>query len=162
MNLRRTILTLTLVLAAAGAQAATLSVGVRQISEHEQGALLLELVEQGAMDAMFQNGHIVFDLSVDPSAEFYTYLAMDQARRGGAAYAVLFDVSFAVSERRGLYPASVSIRLLNADDEEELLSGTVTAESIERFTDLDSRALAEAVGGAAAEIVVERLAGGQL
>lgn len=160
MKRRRYALTL-LVLAAMGAHAATLSVGVRQVSEHEQGALLIELVEQGAMDAMFQNGHIVFDLSVDPAAEFYTYLAMDQARRGGAAYAVLFDVSFEVSETRGLLPATVAILLFDAEDEQELYAGTFAASSIESFAELDSRALAEAIGTAVAELVVESLAGGQ-
>lgn len=160
MKLRRYILALLLVGLAAGAPAVTLSVGVRQITEHEQAALMVELVEQGVMETMFQSGHIVFDLSVDPAAEFYTYLAMDQSRRGGAGYTVLFDVSFAVSERKGLYPEEIAILLLDADEEEQLFAGTVSSRSVDGFSELDARALAEAIGEAAAGLVVDHLTGG--
>jgi len=149
-----------LIAVSAGLSAETMAIGVRQITPQEQAGQLIELIEQGAMEAMFQSGHIVFDLDIDPAAEFYSYIAMDQSVRGGAGYTVLLDVAFAVNGVKGLYPQRILLSVFDAENQLAVHTSELDARSVDDFPKIDSLALAEVIGGEAARVVSEALAGG--
>jgi hypothetical protein len=137
--------------------AETVAIGVRPDQSVESAGVLTDLVEQGAMDYMFGSGHIVFDLSVDPTNQFYAYLALDQSRRGGARVTVLMDVSFDTVHGKGLLTDAVEFSVLDALSEDVIFEGIVSARDIEDFDDLDPIAIAERVGGLVAHRASESM-----
>ncbi|MFP4375915.1 MAG: hypothetical protein ACLFP4_02625 [Spirochaetales bacterium] len=137
--------------------AETVAVGVRPVENVEFSDRLSDLVEQGAMDYLFGSGHIVFDLSVDPSNQFYSYLALDQSRRGGAAVTILMDVNFDTVAGKGVIAESIELIVLDAISEEILHEGIVSSTVVEDYERLDAETLAERVGGIAARDAVDSI-----
>lgn len=121
------------------------------------------LVEQGTMEYLFQQGHIVFNVEVDREDD-YVYRAIDVAREGGASYLVYLDVAWDQAATRGLIPRSLRMRVIGVISEEEIGRRTLDAASFDRFGEMSAQTMAERMGGAAAEAALdgmrERVGGG--
>lgn len=157
MHTKRYLILALVLLLAAAVTAETVAVGVRPVESVEFSDRLSELVEQGAMDYLFGSGHIVFDLSVDPSNQFYSYLSLDQSRRGGAAVTILMDVAFDTVVGKGVITESIELTVLDAVSEEILHEGFVSSAAVEDFDQLDAETIAERVGGIAARSAVDSM-----
>lgn len=138
----------------------TIAVAVRQRSEHEQGPVLAARVEQGAMDRFFAEGHIVFDLDLDPEDEAYTYRAIDEALAGGAAFVVVLEARFVSVTRRELVPDTVEVAVLDVVTEEELARRVFRSADLENTAELTPETIADRLGGLAAGDALEAIGGG--
>ena len=157
MQTKRYLILALILLLASALVAETVAVGVRPVESIEFSDRLAELVEQGAMDYLFGSGHIVFDLSVDPSNQFYSYLSLDQSRRGGAAVTILMDVTFGTVVGKGVIADSIQMTVLDAVSEEILHEGLIASTAVEDFDQLDAETIAERVGGIAARNAVDSM-----
>lgn len=142
------------------ATAETIAVSVRQRAEQEAAPLLADFVEQGAMEYLFSEGHIVFDLVVDPDDEVYNFRAIDDALLGGARFVVVIDVSFQGDTAREFAPEHVIVRVLDADAEEQLLEEWLLASDLERGGELDAQTIADRLGALAARRALDAIGGG--
>ena len=161
MNHFRRIVGLVLFLAPLAPLAAeTIAVSVRNRNEEEAAPLLAGRVEQGAMDYLFGAGHIVFNLDLDPSAEFYHALAIDQARIGGAAFLVVAEIEFTVAVGQGLVPDRVQVVVIDLEAEDEIDRFALRTEDLERSGELSADTIADRLGGRASELATESMKGG--
>lgn len=111
---------------AAGAE--TLAVAVRLTDPPEDTdvvAGLLAMIEEGAMDTLFADGHIVFDIDGGYQQRLTTFQAIDQARSGGATYLVLIDTDIDVAPRRGPSPGLARVTVVDIESEHERAVGPV-------------------------------------
>lgn len=160
MNRKRHLMSLLLAFVLlAPATAETIAVSVRQRTDEEAGRLLADFVEQGAMDHLFGEGHIVFDLVIDPNDEVYNFRAIDDALLGGARFVVVIDVAFAGDTAREFAPEYVVVRVLDSDAEEQLLEERLPAGDLERAAELDPQTIAGRLGTLAARRALEALGG---
>ncbi len=146
------------------AWAETIAVAVSYRDAEDRAHALGLLVEQGAMEYLFQQGHIVFNVEVDREDDQYTYRAIDVAREGGAVYLFILDVEWDQVTTSGLIPHSLLTRVMGVIAEEEIGRHTLEAASFDRFGEMSAQKLAERIGGAAAEAALddmrERVGGG--
>ncbi len=87
--------------------------------DEPQLSLLLSSIEEGAMEAMFANGHIVFDIDLDGEPESTRFGAIDLARAGGASFLVLIDATFELIPGRGLVPSLSTVTIVDVESERE-------------------------------------------
>ena len=135
--------------------AETIAVAVAYHDAEDRALVLGELVEQGAMEYLFQQGHIVFNIDVDPENDHYAYRAIDEAREGGASYLFIIDVAWDVAPARGLLPRRLLVRAIAVTSEEEITRSTLDAASFDRFAEMNARAMAERIGAAGAEAALD-------
>jgi len=159
-HIRRIVVLMLFFASLAPAFADTIAVAVRHHSEAERAPALANLVEEGAMEYLFANGNIIFDLEIDPTDEVFDYRAIDAAERGGAAYVIVLELAFTTVGERGLYPAEIEVRLLEIDGESERVRATVFADDLQGETDLTSETMADRLGARASAIALEEIAGG--
>jgi hypothetical protein len=158
-HLKRSLLILTVVLIGFPAGADTIAIAVRERSDAEDAPVLAGFVEQAAMERLFQAGHIVFDLDIDPEDEVFAYRAIDGAETGGAASVIMIELELDLSRGDLQMPGSLIVEYVDALSEETLASFTVTADSIPRYRELTSDLLAEQMGDRAAALALETLGG---
>ncbi len=119
---RSLLLSALLLFAVSSAGAETFAVSVRLETGPEdepQLSLLLASIEEGAMEAMFAAGHIVFDIDVDGASESTRFRAIDLARAGGASFLVLIDATFELVPGRGPVPSLATVTVVDVDSEQE-------------------------------------------
>ncbi|MFW5844193.1 MAG: hypothetical protein ACOCW6_09720 [Spirochaetota bacterium] len=131
-----------LMLIASSVPAETVLVAVYQSGTGElkdQSRFFLSAVEDGVMDVMFDEGHIVFNLGsfsvVGPSAVQARYDIRETARDGGAAYAVEVTMDVNELEDGTIEPVSLDYRFVNVDTDRILDQGRIE----ELTRDVDGR-----------------------
>lgn len=137
------------------ARAETIAVAVSYREAEGPAHALGLLVEQGAMEYLFQAGYIVFNVEVDPEDDVYAYHAVDVARDGGASYLVILEVGWDQVSTRGLLPRTLLMRVIGVASEEEIGRRTLDAASFDRSGEMSPQAMAERIGGAAAEAALD-------
>ena len=143
-----------LLFAAASVGAETLAVSVRlAIGPEDQPQLipLLASIEEGAMEAMFAAGHIVFDIDLDEASESTRFQAIDLARAGGATFLVLIDATFEVVPGRGLVPSLTTVTVVDIEFERDIPADPVDPRTLPGAEDKPPGALSLAIGVRAAE-----------
>lgn len=141
-------------------RADTIAIAVRaRTGEPEERALaLLAMVEQGAMDHLFEAGHIVFNLVADPQAPS-SRPAIDEVREGGASLLVIVDVRLELEAGRGLMPVWAEITILRVETDEVLDNRVFHAASVGPSRDLTAETAAQRLGALASEAALESLGG---
>lgn len=161
MKRRRRVFMLFIVLAVAASAVAaeTLAVLVRPMSDYDDPQLneLLLAAEEGAMETMFAQGHIVFDLELDDEMQLSLFQAIDSARFGGARFFVLIDCTFRSEPPRGLVPEAMEATVVDVELETETRAESVDPGSIPGAAELPSDALATIAGQRAAERALRTL-----
>ena len=143
-----------LLLAVTSVGAETLAVSVRLETGPEdepQLILLLASIEEGAMEAMFANGHIVFDIDVDGASESTRFGAIDLARVGGASFLVLIDASFELTPGRGLVPSLTTVTVVDVESEQERAADLVDPRTLAGAEEMLPADLSLEIGVRAAE-----------
>jgi hypothetical protein len=142
-----------LLMAVATAGAETLAISVRLVSgpEDDPGVLpLLANIEEGVMETMFAQGHIVFDIDLDGATDASRYQAIDLARTGGATFLVLVDAVIEVAPGRGLIPSLTQVTVVDVESERDRPAGTIELGSLPGSDVSGPDALAVDVGTEAA------------
>jgi hypothetical protein len=135
----------------------TVAIAVRPTGVVAESVEAAEFVEYGAMDTYFFSGHIVFDLTVDPTDELYSYRAVAEARLGGADYVVVFDVEFIAEPGRGVVPTEGRYEIIRLDGTRDESTDVVVVSTLPGSEDLDAAGLAEALGRELAAQAIERV-----
>lgn len=119
-------------LLASSVSAETVLVAVYQAGTGEmkdQSRFLLSAVEDGVMDVMFEEGHIVFNLGsfsvVGASAVQARYDVRETARDGGATYAMQVTMDVNELEDATVEPVSLDYRFVNVDSDRILAQGRI-------------------------------------
>jgi len=138
----------------------TIAVAVRSDSDAEDAGVLAALVEQGAMDHLFLNGNIVFDLEIDPTDEMFAFRAIDEGALGGARAVVLLDLALDAFEGWDTYPVGVEVRVFEVDGENERVRAAISADELQAETDATPETMAVLLGRRASAIALEAIGGG--
>ena len=157
---RRILVAALLFLAVIKLSAETMAVSVRLASapEEEGGTEpLLASVEEGAMEAMFAAGHIVFDIDVEGATPATRFQAIDLARAGGAAYLILVDTDLELVTGRGLMVAAARVTVVDVESERDTSSAVIDAGSLPGADEATPVALALDLGTRAAGDVLRGL-----
>ncbi len=133
--------------------AETIAIVALNTDERDGAAALVALVEQGAMEYLFQAGHIVFNLPSDVEAPVTVGRAVSEARAGGASFVVVLDVTLEQFGLRGLRPRQAVVTLVDVERGEERDRRVLEAETLDRFHELGPQAIAERLGTAASAAV---------
>lgn len=145
------------VCAAAAAGAETLAVAVRLADMPEEAdgvAGLLATIEEGAMDVLFADGHIVFDIDGVDQLQLTMFQAIDQARAGGATYLVLIDTSIDVVPRGGPTPGLTRVTVVEVGSEQERTADPVDPRAFVGADEKPLDAVLLEVGARAAELAL--------
>ncbi|MEE8441795.1 MAG: hypothetical protein V3S41_08750 [Spirochaetia bacterium] len=151
---RRCHLLLALLLFAASVGAETVAISVRLANGPENEPRLIPLlasIEEGAMDAMFAAGHIVFDIDLGEASESTRFRAIDLARAGGATFLVLIDATFEVAPGRGLVPSLTTVTVVDIESERDMPADPVDPRTPAGAEDKPPGALSLEIGVRAAE-----------
>lgn len=121
-----------LALIASSVPAETVLVAVYQSGTGEmkdQSRFFLSAVEDGVMDVMFDEGHIVFNLGsfsvVGGSAVQARYDVRETARDGGATYAIQVTMDVNELEDDTVEPVSLDYRFVNVDSDQIFAQGRI-------------------------------------
>lgn len=142
------------------AHAETIAVVVVDRDPPSASERTLSFVEQGAMERMFDLGHIVFNLGYDPDDEAMFVRAIYDAFDGGASYLVFLAVARGSLERLTARPVSVTVTVIDVRTERTLLETLVLATEIPRNTDMGVDLLAERLGDLGATVALESILDG--
>lgn len=143
-----------LLFAVASVGAETFAVSVRLVTgpgEEPELTPLQASIEEGAMEAMFADGHIVFDIDLDEASESTRFQAIDRARAGGATFLVLIDAAFELVSGRGLVPSLTTVTVVDIESELDRRADPVDPRLLAGWDDKTPDALSLDVGVRAAE-----------
>jgi len=119
--------------------------------EESQLAPLLAGIEEGAMETMFANGHIVFDIDLGEEADSTGIQAIDLARSGGATFLVLIEAGFELAPGRRAAPSVTTVTVVEVESERERPAVLVDPGAFRGSDEMSPDALAVTVGAQAAE-----------
>ena len=148
-----TLIALLLIISATVVGAETLAVAVRlewAPEEEPATAELLSDVEEGAMDALFARGHIVFDIDEPDTSEDSWYRAIATARSGGATSLIVVDVRFHLVPVRGVLPQLARVAVVDLERAASRPLGEVAADELPGAQRQTAEALSLSVGREAA------------
>jgi hypothetical protein len=155
----RLVILLALLFVASTLPGDTVALGV--LAEHvEEVHQLTEAVESGGMDVLFDAGHVVFDITLDPDDD-YRYRAVEIAESGGADYLLLFHVEFMVQAGRRVVPVEGSVEVLMRHEDIDDPIAVVAVSELPHSAELDPLTLSEALGRELAGRALARLQGGR-
>lgn len=143
-----------LLLAVVSVGAETIAVSVRPATRPEEEPQLIPLLmslEEGAMEALFAAGHIVFDIDLSEASESTRFQAIDGARAGGATFLVLIDAAFELVPGRGLVPSLTAVTVVDIESERDMPADPVDPGTLAGAEDKAPDALSLDVGVRAAE-----------
>lgn len=149
MRLPRLVLFVALMtLAIVAVTAETIAVSVRSDQPpSEWTAPLLADVEEGVMEALFDAGHIVFDLPAEYGQDGdLLYRDTDQALAGGAARLLFVTVSFGRESVRGIAPDSGLAAYVSVPRADELSAPRVSVAEIGGYEDMTPAVLSRELG----------------
>ena len=158
-----TLIALFIIYAATAAGAETLAVSVRLVAAPEDEPRIPELVadvEEGAMDAMFANGHIVFDIDQSDMSEASWLGAVTTAREGGASRLIVIDVRYELVRERGVLPRQTDITVVDVERELDLPIDRIDALDLPGAESQTAEALSLSVGREAALRALARVVEG--
>ena len=148
-----------LVLYSAPVAAETIAIAIYDTDSLENTAPLLLLFEEGVMDDLFFSGHIVFDLDLDEADgaddAYRTARAIVEARLGGAAYVVLYGVSFRTVQGRGLLPEISTVTVYDVEGGDGIEAGVVSAGDLPRYDQLSPADISLALGSASVQATLD-------
>ena len=158
-----TLIALFTIVAASAAGAETLAVTVRLAAAPEDEPGITELVadvEEGAMDAMFATGHIVFDIDPVGTSDSSWLGAITTARRGGATSLIVIDVSYALVGERGLLPRDATVMIVDVVQESDRLLDRINALTLAGAESQTAEALSLSLGREAALLALAEIVEG--
>lgn len=142
-----------LLLIAGSLSAETLAVSVRlegEADEENQIVQLLSQIEEGAMDAMFEDGHIVFDIELNEELQLSRFDAIDGARIGGARYLLLIDAGFGEKSGVGIVPLTAGFTIVDVRSEADRHVNSVDPASLPGVLNKSPETISREVGQLAA------------
>ena len=156
---RRTLLPILLLFALGQVVTAeTIAVAVFPVGGREGVGMLVDAVEQGAMDVLFDRGHVVFNVIPDHEDDAYVRHVADDARDGGARIAIILDVWFVTVGNSGPVLEGARVTVLDVIDGRTLLEESLpTPARSDRATAV---VIAEQVGADAAVRAMELVSTG--
>ncbi len=151
---------LALCVLAVSAAGETIAVSVRsEQAPTEWTTPLLEDIEEGVMDALFDAGHIVFDIpAVVGQTGRLLYVDADNALAGGARRLLHIVVSFGRETTQGIAPGSGWATYVTVPQADELSMSRVAVSEIAGFSDMTPTHLSQELG---ARIARAALAGAE-
>ncbi len=149
-----------LVVACGAAHAETIAILVTDSDPPSASERVLSFVEQGAMERMFNQGHIVFNLGFDPEDEALFARAVDDAFDGGANFVVSIRVARGRGDGLAARPASVTVTVIDVRTESTVLETLVLATEIPQNSDMGVDRLSERLGDLGALAALESILDG--
>lgn len=108
---------------------------------------LIARIEEGLMDALFDAGHIVFDLeSHEGQRGRLLYIDADQALAGGAGRLLYVTVSFGRESAQGITPDAGWAVYATVPSVDELAAPAIDVAAINGYEEMTPIALAQALG----------------